>query len=136
MTNISFHLAKSIATFVKFPWSAFYDLLYKRYTFLLCFALNKTFSLISILNDFKFTVKIIFVCCRPENLVLTITGKMDEQDLFETLRKTEEKVLRKRHVQGCDDFIRPWQTPLKKLNLKEDLIYEIDYPSEDETLGM
>jgi len=72
---------------------------------------------------------------RPENLVLTITGKMDEQDLFETLRKTEEKVLRKRHVQGCDDFIRPWQTPLKKLNLKEDLIYEIDYPSEDETLG-
>ena len=27
---------------------------------------------------------------RPENLVLTITGRIDEQELFDTLRKTEE----------------------------------------------
>ena len=60
---------------------------------------------------------------------------MDEQELFNTLRKTEEKVLRKRSIQGCDEFKRPWTSPMEKLNLEEDLIYEIEYPSEDETLG-
>ena len=60
---------------------------------------------------------------------------MNEQELFRTLRKTEEKVLSKRKHQGCEEFKRPWQTPLKKLNLNEDYIYEIEYPSEDESLG-
>ena len=77
----------------------------------------------------------LFICCRTENLVLTITGRMNEEDLFETLRKTEEKVLRKRQHEGCEEFTRPWQTPLQKLNLTEDYIYEIEYPSEDESLG-
>ena len=72
---------------------------------------------------------------RPENLVLTITGRIDEQELFETLRKTEEKVLRKRSVQPPVSFQRPWQTPLEKIDLEKDLIFEIEYPSDDETLG-
>ena len=72
---------------------------------------------------------------QPENLVLTITGRIDEQELFDTLRKTEEKVLRKRSLKGPIEFQRPWQKPLKKINLTEDLIVEIDYPSDDETIG-
>ena len=76
-----------------------------------------------------------YLFSRTENLVLTITGRMNEEDLFNTLRKTEEKVLRKRSIQGCEEFIRPWTSPIEKLNLTEDFIYEIEYPSEDETLG-
>ena len=72
---------------------------------------------------------------QPENLVLTITGRINEQDLFETLRATEEKILRKRAVTPIELFKRPWQTPLNKLDLKEDLIFEIEYPSDDETTG-
>ena len=72
---------------------------------------------------------------RPENLVLTITGRIDEQELFDTLRKTEEKVLRKRSLKDPVEFQRPWQKPLKMINLTEDLIVEIDYPSDDETIG-
>ena len=72
---------------------------------------------------------------RPENLVLTITGRIDEQELFETLQKTEEKVLRKRAAQPEESFQRPWQTPLEKINLTEDLVFEIEYPSDDETTG-
>ena len=72
---------------------------------------------------------------RPENLVLTITGRIDEEQLFDTLRKTEEKVLRKRAVKAQAAFQRPWQKPLKKINLTEDLIVEIEYPSDDETIG-
>ena len=72
---------------------------------------------------------------RPENLVLTITGRIDEQELFETLRKTEEKVLKKRASLDSESFERPWQTPLEKINLTEDLIFDIEYPSDDETSG-
>jgi len=72
---------------------------------------------------------------QPENLVLTITGRINEQDLFETLRATEEKILRKRAVTPIEPFERPWQTPLNKLDLKEDLVFEIEYPSDDETTG-
>ena len=66
---------------------------------------------------------------RPENLVLTITGRVDEEELFETLKTTEEKVLSKREVLPPDDYQRPWQTPLEKIHL------EIEYPSDDETTG-
>ena len=76
-----------------------------------------------------------YLFSRTENLVLTITGRMNEEELFNTLRKTEEKVLRKRSIQGCEEFIRPWTSPTENLSLTEDLIYEIEYPSEDETLG-
>ena len=72
---------------------------------------------------------------RTENLVLTITGRIDEQELFETLRKTEEKVLRKRSVKEASPFKRPWTDHLERIELEEDLIMEIDYPSEDESLG-
>ena len=80
-------------------------------------------------------VFIVLFCYRPENLVLTITGRIDEQQLFQTLWKTEQKVLRRRKSEGCQEFKKPWQTPLQKLNLTEDYIYEIKYPSEDESLG-
>ena len=72
---------------------------------------------------------------RPENLVLTITGRIDEEELFETLKATEEKVLSKREVLPPDDYQRPWQTPLEKIHLEKDLIFEIEYPSDDETTG-
>merc|ERR1711892_436144 len=72
---------------------------------------------------------------RPENLVLTITGRINEQELFETLKKTEEKVLKKRVSLDSESFERPWQTPLEKINLTEDLIFDIEYPSDDETSG-
>ena len=61
---------------------------------------------------------------------------MDEQDLFDALRKTEQKVLRKRRAGKCVEFEKPWSKPLEKLNLKKDFAYEIEYPSEDETLGL
>ena len=61
---------------------------------------------------------------------------MDEQDLFNALRKTEEKVLRKKKEGECYEFEKPWSKPLKKLNLKKDYVYEVEYPSEDETLGL
>ena len=61
---------------------------------------------------------------------------MNEQDLFDALRKTEQKVLRKRRAEKCEEFEKPWSKPLKKLNLKKDFVYEIEYPSEDETLGL
>ena len=76
-----------------------------------------------------------YLFSRTENLVLTITGRVDEEELFNTLRKTEEKVLRKRSIHGCEEFTRPWTSPIENLNLTEDLIYEIEYPSEDESLG-
>ena len=72
---------------------------------------------------------------KPENLVLTITGRIDEEELFETLKATEEKVLSKREVLPPDDYQRPWQTPLEKIHLEKDLIFEIEYPSDDETTG-
>ena len=57
---------------------------------------------------------------RPENLILTITGRIDEQQLFETVRPIEEKILRKKlHERGeevaegrwqqQDVYKRPWQ---------------------------
>ena len=73
---------------------------------------------------------------RTENLVLTITGRIDQEKLFETLRKTEEKVIKKREAQPSEPFQRPWQTPLEKINLKEDLVFDIEYPSDDETVGV
>ena len=72
---------------------------------------------------------------RPENLMLTITGRIDEQELFDTLRKTEEKILRKRALKAPVEFERPWQKPLKNIDLSEDLIVNIDYPSDDESIG-
>ncbi|XP_023322562.1 uncharacterized protein C05D11.1 [Eurytemora carolleeae] len=72
---------------------------------------------------------------RPENLVLTITGRIDPDQLFSTLRSTEEKVLRKKEEIGNVEYIRPWQKPLAPLieDLGNGLSVEI--PSEDETIG-
>ena len=61
---------------------------------------------------------------RPENLILTITGRIDEQQLFQTVRPIEEKILRKRlHKRGQevaegrwqqqDVYKRPWQVRLE-----------------------
>jgi len=70
---------------------------------------------------------------RTENLVLTITGKFDEQEVFERLRKTEEKVLQKQYAQGITEFVQPWQSPLQKVILEEDDVNEVEYPNDDET---
>ena len=63
---------------------------------------------------------------RPENLCVTITGRIDEGELFETLKTTEEKVLSKREVLPPDDYQRPWQTPLEKIHLDEDLFFKLN----------
>jgi len=72
---------------------------------------------------------------RPENIVLTITGKINEEALFNTLRQTEEKILQKWEINPPSKFVKPWQDSIKKLNLQEDLIFEKEYPSEDESVG-
>ena len=50
---------------------------------------------------------------------------MDQEELFNSLRKTEEKVLRKRSIHGYEEFKRPWTSPVEKLNLTEEEITEL-----------
>ena len=72
---------------------------------------------------------------RPENLVLSITGNIEEEELFEALMGTEEKVNNRRDVEIREPFQRPWQRPLEIINLDKDLISEVEYPSDDESTG-
>ena len=72
---------------------------------------------------------------RPENLVLSITGTIEEEELFEALMGTEEKVKNRRDVEIQEPFQHPWQRPLEIINLDKDLISEVEYPSDDESTG-
>ena len=72
---------------------------------------------------------------RPENLVLTITGTIDEEELFEALMGTEEKVISRRKVEIPEPFQRPWQTPLEMVDVDKDPISYVEYPSDDENTG-
>lgn len=72
---------------------------------------------------------------RTENLVITITGNIDEQELFRTLRSTEEKVLRKRSKEPAPAYVRPWQDELAEIGDDVDNELTVEFPSDDETIG-
>ena len=72
---------------------------------------------------------------RPENLVLIITGNIKSQNIFDALEKVEDKILKNREEEPVSSFSRPWQTYLPALDLKEDLIKDQIYASDDETEG-
>jgi len=72
---------------------------------------------------------------RPENLVLTITGNIDEDELFRTLRITEEKILKKRTQESPSKYVRPWQNELAKISPESPNNLTVEYPSDDETIG-
>ena len=72
---------------------------------------------------------------RPENLVLIITGNVKSENIFDTLEKVEDKIFKKREDEPMSSFSRPWQTYLPALDLKEDLIKDLTYASDDQTEG-
>jgi len=72
---------------------------------------------------------------RSENLILTITGRIDETQLFEKVRHIEEKVLKKRSLDQNYSFDRPWQAPLKPSGFTEDHVFTHEFPSDDESKG-
>jgi Zn-dependent M16 (insulinase) family peptidase len=80
---------------------------------------------------------------RPENLLLTITGRIDEHQLFEAVRPLEEKILRKRLRKEIPAYERPWQSELKPAGWTEENpegylgnhVFQMDYPSDDESKG-
>jgi len=72
---------------------------------------------------------------RAENLILTITGRVDETQLFEKVRSIEEKVLKKRSLDPNYSFERPWQKPLQPSGFEEDHVFIHEFPSDDESKG-
>ena len=69
---------------------------------------------------------------RPENLQLTITGRIDEEQLFNVIRPIEEKILNKRAIQPAEEYIRPWSQDLKETGYEENFVFEHVFPDEDE----
>ena len=65
---------------------------------------------------------------RPENLQLTVTGGIDEQQLFYAIRSIEEKILNKRANQPVEEYIRPWSQDLKETGYEENYVFELVYP--------
>jgi len=72
---------------------------------------------------------------RAENLILTITGRIDETQLFEQVRSIEEKVLKKRSLDPNYSFERPWQKPLSPTGFDKDHTFIHEFPSDDESKG-
>ena len=65
---------------------------------------------------------------RPENLQLTVTGGIDEQQLFYAIRSIEEKIVNKRANQPVEEYIRPWSQDLKETGYEENYVFELVYP--------
>ena len=72
---------------------------------------------------------------RPENIMLTITGAVDIDHLFEALKETEEKILKQRAGMTVKPFDRPWIKAMKRIDLKKDFYSEIEFPSNTEVTG-
>ncbi|XP_057672406.1 uncharacterized protein C05D11.1-like isoform X1 [Diorhabda carinulata] len=68
---------------------------------------------------------------RPENLKIIICGKVEAQDVFDSLTNLEELILSKGKF---DPFERPWQTPIPPVPESKDMV--VKYPSDEETNGM
>ncbi len=67
---------------------------------------------------------------RPDNLCIIITGQVDVQKVFATLRPVEEKILRKGALPPMQ---RPWTSPVPPFVKSVD--QEIEFPAEDDTTG-
>ncbi|XP_023210956.1 uncharacterized protein C3H1.02c-like [Centruroides sculpturatus] len=63
---------------------------------------------------------------RPENLCITIIGKINASDVFKALSPVEERIIQK----GClPEFTRPWQNPVPPLS--EPIVKTVPYPCDD-----
>ena len=69
---------------------------------------------------------------RPENLLLTITGRIEENQLFETVRHIEEKLLNKWSEGGRPDYEKPWTNEIEPTGYDDNYIFEHMFPDEDE----
>ena len=69
---------------------------------------------------------------RPENLLLTITGRIEEDQLFEAIRHIEEKVVRKRAAtENITEYERPWSEELQPTGFQENHVFEHVFPDDD-----
>ena len=70
---------------------------------------------------------------RPDNLILTITGRIDESQLFAKVRSIEEKFIKSPNS-NCS-FKRPWQNSLEPIGSEFDVSFTHEFPSDDESKG-
>jgi len=77
---------------------------------------------------------------RPENMLLTITGRIDEKQLFNIVRPIEEKLLKKQSI--IDTFSLddpsvngPWHAPLQPTGFNDNHVFSHEYPDDDESKG-
>lgn len=68
---------------------------------------------------------------RPENLKIIICGKVEAQDVFNSVANLEELILSKG---PREPFDRPWQSPIPPVTESKDIV--VKYPSDEETNGM
>ena len=72
---------------------------------------------------------------RPENLILTITGRIEEDQLFEAIRHIEEKVVRKRAAdaaaENITEYERPWSQELPPTGFQDNHVFEHVFPDDD-----
>ena len=72
---------------------------------------------------------------RPENIVLTITGRVDIDRLLQVFKASDENIYIKKAVKSPEPFQRPWLKELERLYMDNDEVTEVEYPSDDETKG-
>lgn len=68
---------------------------------------------------------------RPENLKIVITGRVEPQLVFKSLKKLEEKIISKGDL---PTFQRPWQSPIPPIPESKEI--ELCYPADDENHGI
>ena len=71
---------------------------------------------------------------KPENLILTITGRIEEDQLFEAIRHIEEKVVSRRAAatrENITEYERPWSTELQPTGFQENHVFEHVFPDDD-----
>ena len=69
---------------------------------------------------------------RPENLLLTITGRIEEEQLFTSIRHIEEKILNKWSEGGRPEYERPWTNEIEPTGFDTDYLFQHEFPDEDE----
>jgi len=72
---------------------------------------------------------------RPENLLLTITGRIDEKQLFDMVRPIEEKILAKRAKEEPEPYSRHWHQELNPTGYEKNHVFSMEYPDDDESKG-
>ena len=69
---------------------------------------------------------------RPENLILTITGRIEEDQLFEAIRHIEEKIVNKRAVEKEEEYERPWSQELAPTGFEDNFVFSHVFPDDDD----